>query len=58
MAGAHLHETGERRDEPSSTGTAADRARDGGLVVFLWLLVILVAEGGLFLWLLERAYSR
>ena len=54
MTQAHPHHTDERR----STGTASERARDGGLVAFLWLLAILLAEAGVFLWLLERAYTR
>jgi hypothetical protein len=59
MSQAHPHDTRERRRyRRRSTATPADRARDGGLTVFLWLFALLIAEAALFLWLLERGYQQ
>ena len=59
MAHAHPHETHERpHHERGSTNTSADRARDGGLTVFLWLFALLIAESAFVLWLLERGVAR
>jgi hypothetical protein len=54
MAHAHPHETHEQ----GSTNTSSDRARDGGLTVFLWLFALLIAEAAFVLWLLERGVAR
>ena len=59
MAQAHLHESRKRQDEhQQSTDNVADRARDNGLVVVLWLFALLIAEAELFMWVMERGYSR
>jgi len=59
MSEAHPQETRERRrHQRRSTATPADRARDGGLTVFLWLFAVLIAEASFVLWLLERGVAR
>lgn len=59
MAHAHPHETHERPPhERRYANTSADRARDGGLTVFLWLFGLLIAEAAFVLWLLERGVAR
>jgi hypothetical protein len=56
MAQAHLHESRETRK--GSTGDAAAEEREGGLVLTLWLVVVLMAEVELLMWLLQRAYGQ
>jgi hypothetical protein len=59
MAQEHLHETRERRQQQARFPSATpDRARDGGLVLCLWLVALLMAEVGFFLQLFEHAYAR
>jgi hypothetical protein len=59
MSRTHPHEPRDgRRYQRRSTATPADRARDGGPAVFLWLFALLIAEAALFLWLLERGYQQ
>jgi hypothetical protein len=58
MTQAHLQETRERRQgQRRPTDPRADQARDGGLVIALWLFVLLIAEVEFLLWVMERASS-
>ena len=59
MTQAHLQETRERQQgQRRPTDPRADQARDGGLVIVLWLFVLLIAEVEFLLWVMERASSR
>ena len=59
MTQAHLQETRERQEgQRRPTDPTADEARNGGLVIVLWLFVLLFAEAEFLLWVMERASSR